>query len=1014
MTTIEQWPACWQPHQQDLVVSEVGVQDDTVMLAVHDPPALRRRRVPLQGQLATAEAGSDATQEELLNHLLEAEPPEGTLIVPVIGAPGTGKSHLIRWLWAVMPQRDDLVIRHIPREGTSLPAVVERIFRGVEGEQFEALRDALHKAQSPEEGIDPSARLERTASNLIFRITDLLQFGLGTEWRRARDVDPDVRDALCSPTSLPALLTDVEVRARLTQPGGAAYRLAKDIVEGYRRSENEDQEELGFTAADLDLKVARNAGPHAHRTLATLRMPGRADDAARMMSDALDVASARLVLGSISLADLLVDFRRLLAADGKQLVLLFEDIAIARGLQLDLIDAMTTPGRRPGEAPLCTLRVALAITNTYWEDQAPETLSTRARAWKAEMFDLDVPPATAEERAPGLIGRYLNAARHGLDTIRTTDIDTLRAGLGNACDTCAWQQPCHATFGATENGHGLYPLTRTAARRLSRLADAAMRPRLVLSDVVEPILDQQPAVDAHRFPAGDVWQTPTEEAVRTRQLEELSLPQLERLEQASAADSERARLVLLAWIGEEEAGPAVLNALGLPGELYTDEVDGPAPAPPDIPVEERRRREAPAAEDTADRAIQDWAAGTRELGNPLAPRLRTLMYNELLAAIRWDELGESQTGVLEALGIRGPEQQRPALMIKIQGAATGKGLMEGERLITLEQSVENAQLLRAIWRRGRGEFNGRQGIEDLARVRRLVDLAETNARERLPAAGTLTETAQLMNLAAHVLAADLNPMRDHWLSALQKLDKPPATDPRRGRAWNELRAKAISEYTFAAERIEALATRSQSGRGSATAIDPALFDLNKLDNDPAGYKRHPTEPGLRRRHEDLLAQADTAVAEEAASIRAIVAALAQHTGSDESLPLKRIRDTVTEVLTFASERHLLSGAGDFIALQDAKLPSATAANDVRAAARAAVNTAERGASPEALERIAQLDLEKLDQVLAYLTLAASVISASTDGARAALRQRAGGDLGSRGEEARKQARQIVAWCEERV
>jgi hypothetical protein len=1011
MTDIEQWPACWQPHQQDLVVSEVGVQDDAVMLAVHEPPALRRRRVPLQGQLATAGAGVEATQEELLKHLLDAEPPEGTLIVPVIGAPGTGKSHLIRWMWAVMPQRDDLVIRHIPREGTSLPAVVERIFRGVEGEQFEAMKDALHKAQSPEDGIDPSARLERTASNLIYRITDLLQFGLGTEWRRARDVEPAVRDALCGPTLLPALLTDVEVRTRLTQPGGAAYRLAKDIVEGYRRAENEDQEELGFTAADLDLKVARNAGPHAHRTLARLRMSGNADAAARMMSDALDVASARLVLGSISLSDLLVDFRRVLAADGKQLVLLFEDIAIARGLQLDLIDAMTTPARRPGEAPLCNLRVAFAITNTYWEEQAPETLSTRARAWKAEMFDLDVPPAAAEERAPVLIGRYMNAARHGLDTIRTTDVETLRAGLANVCDTCVWQRSCHATFGATENGHGLYPLTTTAARRLSRIADAAMRPRLVLSEVVEPILDQQPAVDAHLFPAGQAWHTPTEEAVRTGQLRELSLPQLERLEQATAADRERARLVLLAWIGKAEKGTAVLTALGLPGEIYTDEGDDPAPHPDPV---KPGPSPAPPAEHTADRAIQDWAAGTRELGNPLAPRLRTLIYHEVLTSIRWDELGESQAAVLEALGIRGPEQQRPALMIDIKGSAGGGGLLDSKRLITLEQSVENAQLLRAIWRRGRGGSRGRQAIEDLARVGRLVDVAEANARERLPTTRSLTQTAQLMNLAARVLAADLDPLREHWLPALQKLDKSVLADPPRGRAWNELRAKAISEYGFASGRIEGLATRSQSGRGSATAIDPALFDLARLDTDPTGYKRHPTEPDVRRRYEALLAQAEAAVAEEAATIGATLAAIARHTGSDESLPLKRIRDTVTEVLTFASQRHLLSGAGDFAKLQDAKLPPATAANDARAAARAAVNAAERGASPDALERLAQIDLEKLDQVLAYLTLAASVITTSADAARGALRQRAGGGIGSEGEQAREQARQIVAWCEERA
>ena len=107
-----------------------------------------------------------------------------------------------------------------------------------------------------------------------------------------------------------------------------------------------------------------------------------------------------------------------MAAAGKQLVLLFEDIAIARGLQLDLVDAMTTPARRAGEAPLCTMRIALAVTSNYWEEQAPATLATRARGWDAEMFDLDVPRTEAVDRAPDLIGRYMNAARFGIEAIR--------------------------------------------------------------------------------------------------------------------------------------------------------------------------------------------------------------------------------------------------------------------------------------------------------------------------------------------------------------------------------------------------------------------------------------------------------------------------------------------------------------------------------------------------------------------------------------------------------------------
>ena len=54
----------------------------------------------------------------LLEQLMVAQPREHTLVIPIIGEPGTGKSHLIKWLRVAMPNRDDLVIRHIPREGT--------------------------------------------------------------------------------------------------------------------------------------------------------------------------------------------------------------------------------------------------------------------------------------------------------------------------------------------------------------------------------------------------------------------------------------------------------------------------------------------------------------------------------------------------------------------------------------------------------------------------------------------------------------------------------------------------------------------------------------------------------------------------------------------------------------------------------------------------------------------------------------------------------------------------------
>ena len=202
-------------------------------------------------------------------------------------------------------------------------------------------------------------------------------------------------------------------------------------------------------------------------------MPGFADAAARILSDALDVAAADVIgLGNISLTDVFTDVRAALLKDKKQLVLLFEDMAIARGLQLDLVDAITTPAVRDGVQTLCTLRVALAITASYWDEQAPETLATRISAWGGSMFSLDVPIADTDDVAPVMIGRYLNAARLGVANIRSQS--TRRAtAVPNQCDRCPFDRrdECHAIFGATSEGHGLFPLTRSAAVTGSRLAN---------------------------------------------------------------------------------------------------------------------------------------------------------------------------------------------------------------------------------------------------------------------------------------------------------------------------------------------------------------------------------------------------------------------------------------------------------------------------------------------------------------------------------------------------------------
>ena len=1031
MTIRQPWPACWKPGQQSLVVTDVGVQEDVLMLAVHEEPVLRRRRVPHQGQLATAEPGQPSNQWELLRHFLESEPDEGTLIVPVIGAPGTGKSHLIRWLWGTIPDREDLIVRHIPREGTSLSSVVERIFHGVEGEQFENLMGALRQARNEEEGLDPSERLEHVATRLVFRIVELLEFGLGTDWRRAKDVPEDIRTALCDQTALPALLSDPGVRRRLTRPGGSVYQLARDIVDGYSRSEGDDEDELGFHEEDLDLGAVRSAGPLARQMLTTLGMPAppgmpsMKDAAARILSDALDIASAKVIgLGSVSLTNLLNDFRRSLAARGQQFVLLFEDIAIARGLQLDLVDAMTTPARRPGEAPLCTMRIALAVTSNYWEEQAPATLATRARGWDAEMFDLDVPRTEAIDRAPDLIGRYMNAARFGIEAIRKMPQEELRDGLLNYCDHCQWRGPCHATFGTNSHGHGLFPLTETAARLLSRLADSQVRPRLVLSDIVESILDQQQAAENHRFPTSELWREMVEAAVARRELPELAIAQLRALEDTQLDESERLRaeLVLRAWIGEREDSEAVLSALALPATLPAGEVSADVSDIHGTLVGEQvEQRHQPvrksARRDDAEQEILSWAGGNRELGLVLARDLRNSIWQEVLAGIRWEEIGFSWGEILTLLGMRANVAQQQANIAVNIGNSAGGGAMaaRGEPLVTLAPGTSNAELLLAVYRRAQGRGTGRDRVADLVLIRDLVEQTERTVGQRVEGAtrnsGYITEAAQVMNLAAAALASELRANDAPLLPWLQDLDLRTTPDFDCTPAWTALRTAAMTEYKFTVERIRAAATLSQSGRGASTVIDPTAFDERALANDAGGLRHRFRDTDLGARHTRLKDLAEQAIQAEAAAARTILLGIAALVGSEESLPLKNITEAVSDAIATARAGHLLRVASHELDLEMMQLPSSRKANDARAGGWAAVRAAERGLNLEAVQRIAQLDRGTLGTVSSYLTLANSVLTASAQAARDALAQRDPGNGTGRGETVRQAVRRLLEWCE---
>jgi hypothetical protein len=1005
------WRACWPSGQEGLVVADVAAQTDQVLLAVHQPPRLKEMPVPLPGQRAEAIAQArDADQEELLERLVTPEPREHTLVIPIIGEPGTGKSHIIKWLRAAIPRSDDLVIRHIPREGTSLPQVVRILLEGLEGGRFDEVRKQMDIAKSQ------ITSLEEAANHLALRIAGLVQFGIPSGWRRAAHIDDELRESLCNPTVLPALLTDYACRTHLTRVGGPIHRLAEDIVEGYRRSDEGDDEELGFHPEDLAFTNAslRGAGTAAKRAVLNLQMEGVAAASAAILSDALDVAAQDVIgLGGVSLTDVFSDLRAELLEHGKELVLLFEDMAIMRGLQLDLVDAITTPAVRDGKQLLCTLRVALAITPTYWDEQAPETLATRVHSWGGRMFSLDVLASETEEIAATLIGRYLNAARVGIDHLEAQEA-SVNMPVSNKCDDCPFdiRDECHAIFGKTAEGHGLFPLSRAAATTASRLANRrTFRPRTVLSEVVGPVISDRLRLNDGSFPSanGDIRRL-VEGAIQRRALNDLSLGQLEALEQAQLSEGDRARAetVLRIWDARTSADPVgLLAALNLP-DLVSGVTDTPTP-------QVEKPEQPPEPGDTANpldeelRAIEQWAGGSFELPAGVARTVRGALFDELRAGIRWDELGFGLENVLGALDIAGRQVTNRA--VRIEMTAGGGTTGTATPLIVVKPNVATAQLLSGLLLRNRNKswaFPG--GTDALARVRVVVRQVEDDIAKRLAAKAfspkTVTDAAQVLVLAATGFGI-ATPTADAPLDGSLVPSESLPTPVERSREWLALAQEARRIHKTSSDAVLRAAGRRQGPGAAITAFDWTLVDGKRLTRSGSSLLGSPKGEDAKLLYREFLQAAEVALNAEADAIESVVHAIEERIGAGVALTLKTIRDAANETIETAKAAHVLRRGDLLDEIAQLELPPSVAAADLLEEARRAVTAARGGVSTEALSRTARLDVAALKEIARYLELLDDLVTGSIDAAREVIGSGSSSD-GGLSSPAREAARQMLS------
>ena len=656
--------------------------------AVHHPLKLRRQ------PLGTRRGGRWVEETEIVRVLEGPLRPDGYLLLPIVGGSGTGKSHLVRWVWNRTSDRDNWERRYLAKNQTSLRRVIEIVIEGLDGPAIDAAREALLSAPAQSESAQVLAERLLDELALITSEESAAQIGVGD--RRAEQVAAKLRG------ELPDILRDPVVRRRLTRDGAVVPRLVGLAMRGRRDGDGLDDDAIRVVVGDLPLAFAElgEASRGAQKLLALMAVnPEIRSAAVGLINEALPAAIKRVFVSShVDLIAILREVRRELRASGKELVLFIEDLTVLHGVEREFLDAIVEPAKS-ARGDLCGLRVLFAVTEGHFDGL--DTVRTRCD----DAYRLDAPygaDGVDHREAMSFLGRYLNACRHVPEVVENSWANRLAdAWMPNACSTCDHQVHCHETFGQTDEGYGLYPYTPAAVDRfVSSLSSERFDPREVVRELVDRFLIMA-AADLQR------GNFPSDELVRPFDERSEPVDSLLQSELKSKRPGDFTRVVNSMRYWSEQStvvGDAILGAFGL------DPLGALEDSPPRQQVKDRSTSRGPSDRSQGSSADRDeavltsrlrppwsgifkdldgWAASQRDLSAMATNNLKKLVHKSIR-----DNLDFSSLPVY--LGADFDHQKRfdRQRHLRIAGSVTDQSL--SSPIVEIEQNADTAAALQGL------------------------------------------------------------------------------------------------------------------------------------------------------------------------------------------------------------------------------------------------------------------------------------------------------------------------------
>jgi hypothetical protein len=650
---------------------------------------------PVPGERSVAEATRTPVEDaslDALNAIRERSDTDWPVIIPVLGEPGTGKSHLVRWVWNEFRRAPDesFAIVYIPRIRMNIAGVLERLLDAALKDPDPTVRvaaeDLLRSARAAYQDRDPDRVARELRAEVAFQLKSAPSRRVAVKEGPGALSQAQLEKLVAGLETILAEGADFETY--LHSQDSAIGRRVAVLVEG-RPEDRVHEVPAGFSVEELASYSPRVAGQSQKfqdvvRRLVVKQEWGSLEAAAALLNDALDRGVSELIAKGtqgrgLTFTEVFRRLRESLHVAGRELVIFVEELKLLGGVERELLESFLDNSAAEGLAPIARVRALVACTTGEWTRLSQDigTFTSRLNAWRAPRYELDggaaLSPEELEARLLDMAAHYLNAARVGVDELERSFREAEDASgwrPPNACDTCKVRKRCHDAFksaGADGSEYGLFPFNPRALLRAqdnvqqqqiaTSLADG-LNPRVLLTGVLAPMLKHLTSAEEGRFPeaalARELNFPPAAEAAMRQTLETSGL---------DAADAEQAAVLLEMW---GEASP-------LDGDLVSWSIDQRVPkvleivAPPDIRVrrsvsltgtEPTKKPGAKAATDGLPSAVERWRNGT-DLVSAERRDLRNRVNDLVLRRIDWNDftgVGPRSIEMLRELGCADPEQ----------------------------------------------------------------------------------------------------------------------------------------------------------------------------------------------------------------------------------------------------------------------------------------------------------------------------------------------------------------------